>query len=77
MASLTADIFVVCPKDQKRVDVKDVCLTPLRCPFFRHLYALATRVYLVCNCAKLPGREEAEPQEDPELDQMEEEVSEE
>lgn len=73
MASLTADVFVVCPKDHKKVDVKDVCLAPLRCPFFRHFYALAARVYLVCDCRELPGREETEPQEDPELDQMEEE----
>ena len=76
MPSLTAETFVICPKDSKRVDVKDVCLAPLRCPFFRHLYSLATRVYLVCDCAKLPGREEVEPQEDPELDQMEEETTE-
>lgn len=77
MPSLTAEIFVECPKDSKRVNVKDVCLAPLRCPFFRHLYALATRAYLVCHCAEPPEKEEPEqPDDDPELDQMEEETTE-
>ena len=73
MPTLLTQILVQCPRDQKQVDVKDVCQAP--CQFYRHPAYRGLRMYVVCSFGEDPEKEVAVAEEpaDPELDEAEEE----
>jgi len=74
MPTLLTQILVQCPRDQKQVDVKDVCQAP--CQFYRHGSYRGLRMSIECGYGEAARREECVLRDpaDPELEQMEEEV---
>jgi len=48
MTLLLAEILVKCPKQNTKVDARNVCEAQPRCQHFKHYSYIGSKVYVVC-----------------------------